>query len=603
MKTAYKWTIASLIAAIVIALAVWLQNHQSLQLVIHPQSGSLIQYRIHYETKGQSHLTDPTAAAGQVNPGNLALKFDGVLQLQVLESHPDHSEVEGLLAIESFQGLQTSSMIGRHLPFRATLTRHGKIKDITFKKEGFIDDSYLTIEVLRFLHHEFPLEKVDIDSHWNYLEPHHPKNLTLQTHIAEISNYQVRMQASYAEGPQNREKNSKKTVYDRSRNMIASIIVQRNLISRGLGSLAITNSVSFSAELIPNGQAITLVAIEPIPVQSEELVVEDLSQSQLLKITKERQWKKILNNQTADLIQSALLTANLQNRQENMPLYQSLKALFMLQPETISTFLDFLLKYSIDDERFNMVATALTYVGNKEAQHLLRTAIDASDEEERKIRLIPNLSFCEKPNAESIAFVESLRDTSATKSIEITAHYALGTIAHQLRDSDTANSNRILNDYAHRLQQSNSNAESAHFLTTIGNIGAPQQIEIVRPYLNSDQIEIKEKAFDSLRHVASIEAKAILVEAVAEQKEARLKEIAASGLTYGQINEDISVEIVDLLNNETNIQVIKSLVISLANNAERYPQHKTIIQKFLDNCGHPDLCGFVEGIVASFDKS
>jgi hypothetical protein len=99
-----------------------------------------------------------------------------------------------------------------------------------------------------------------------------------------------------------------------------------------------------------------------------------------------------------------------------------LKALFALEPKSVESFAPALLEYERLDDRFSMVATALTAVGTPDAQRVLREAIaNLGGDETKKQRLIPNLSFTHSPTVESEAFLRNLAQTDSSPMIRATA--------------------------------------------------------------------------------------------------------------------------------------------------------------------------------------
>jgi len=112
----------------------------------------------------------------------------------------------------------------------------------------------------------------------------------------------------------------------------------------------------------------------PIPgsYEPKELVDDDLSGSRFEKQQERAAAQRILGMSSASDVKMELDAIDQSQMKSSIPIYQKLKALFLLHPEQISQFRDFVLEHPYSDLRCAHVLTAATAVGSFEAQEFLR---------------------------------------------------------------------------------------------------------------------------------------------------------------------------------------------------------------------------------------
>jgi hypothetical protein len=282
-----------------------------------------------------------------------------------------------------------------------------------------------------------------------------------------------------------------------------------------------------------------------------------------------------------------------------MPIYNKLKALFVLEPKSVDAFAPALLEYDRLDDRFSMVATALTAVGTPEAQRVLREAIANVDgDETKKQRLIPNLSFTHSPTVESEAFLRNLAQTDISAVIRATAHRALGTVAHNLREQDPVRVESIFNEYSASLGKAQTPKEITDTLDVLGNIGIAEQLDSTSPFLRHHDPGVRERAYNSLRHIQDPRATEILMKALSDETIPKVREVIAEALSYQTFKDASWIDRVrSLIYAEQNIAVVKYLLRALSQNSVRLPSAVQVIEQYAKDCGHPDLCGYVNSLL------
>ena len=74
-----------------------------------------------------------------------------------------------------------------------------------------------------------------------------------------------------------------------------------------------------------------------------------------------------------------------------------------------------------------------------------------------------------------------------------------------------------------------------------------------------------------------------------------MREEASEALTYLPLTDGDLARYEAILFSETNISVLKNVLRVLANTGS--PAAKTLMQKFLDNCGRTEVCGYADSLI------
>jgi HEAT repeat protein len=150
-----------------------------------------------------------------------------------------------------------------------------------------------------------------------------------------------------------------------------------------------------------------------------------------------------------------------------------------------------------------------------------------------------------------------------------------------------------------RLKESASPADQQHALRILGNIGAPQQLGLIKPYLNAAEPSTKREAIRALRAVESVEAYGILLDILKNDNSDVMRHAAIESLS----SKAQSAEIYEYLKNQLFVEkderVIQRIVSHLVNMRGTYPEVRKILEQYLEQCGKTSVCGFASSALAS----
>jgi hypothetical protein len=139
-----------------------------------------------------------------------------------------------------------------------------------------------------------------------------------------------------------------------------------------------------------------------------------------------------------------------------------------------------------------------------------------------------------------------------------TAHRALGTVAHNLREEDPARVEHIFNEYAGSLGKAQTTKEITDTLDVLGNIGIPGQLDSTSPFLRHQDPGVRERAYNSLRHIQDPRATEILMQALSDETIPKVREVIAEALSYQTFHDASWIDRVrSLIYAEQNIAVVK----------------------------------------------
>ena len=566
-----------------------------------PETMQVYRYKIAYKSTTDIKTSAHSKGLIQLPPSNTS-DLDAELSFY-FEQRGDHEPLTAIATLKTISSQGDLAIAPTQVHFSFQIDHFGHIDSLMFNQQAFTSHSFLIAAILSPFNLQLPdREKTALES-WNCSEDVLGDKIPCQQKITswqENAAILVRtFQASYplyAEGDTTYRLMSHSAIPK-------SIRLKRHQQQNNIQNLDLHTNLEYSAELLDT-KPLTSTELHAIKA---ELDANPLSEKDHLNLERYQKYldMRVYKNELGTISPQDLIVmveqASPDDIRANMTIYTRLKALFAVYPQHISAFKSFLLDYDLEDERFSMVATALTAIGSPEAQAMLRDVIESLADEERIKRLIPNLSFMDYPNEQSEALIDSL-SSSANEQIRTTAELALGTMAHMLRDDDHERSEQIIKRFSETLQDTdpNQSREITHLIDVIGNVGIDEQLAILKPYTRSPNPNIRATASFALRHIASSEAKSELLTIIANDRDNFVREHASDSLTYTKIYSENITSIKQLLYTEKNLKVLKALIRSLANYAHKDPFALQVITEFYQQCAHPDLCPYVGGLLKSF---
>ncbi|MBC7531861.1 MAG: HEAT repeat domain-containing protein [Oligoflexus sp.] len=213
----------------------------------------------------------------------------------------------------------------------------------------------------------------------------------------------------------------------------------------------------------------------------------------------------------------------------------------------------------------------------------------------KKQELIPHLAFVDRPDALSEVYLKELANSAAEPMIRETAELGLGILAHQLREQEPERARKILILLNDKLLSATDAKSKIQALSAMGNIGLLEQLDSTLPFTRDADPKIRAAALQSLRYVPAAEVSNLLAAAVEHDPETRVREEASEALTYVPPTDGDLTRYETILISETNISVLKNVLRALANSGS--PAAKTLMQKFLDNCGRTEVCGYADSLI------
>lgn len=220
------------------------------------------------------------------------------------------------------------------------------------------------------------------------------------------------------------------------------------------------------------------------------------------------------------------------NQLEVTEVYLRLKAAIALYPEDLTDLLDVLQSASADSLSLQLGVGALAAVASPGAQEVL-VSLARSRVEDTKLakRLLPMLVLEGYPSLETEDFLLRLSRTDERVDVRHGAQLALGIMARRVANEDPARAQALVEQAGEQLSEAVNNVEKKHWLGVLGNSGLPLTVDIVTPFLQSDDSAIRGEAAYSLRFVDTVEAERLLQIAV-DDPDAKVRQRAAHAIVW-----------------------------------------------------------------------
>ncbi|WP_176737054.1 HEAT repeat domain-containing protein [Oligoflexus tunisiensis] len=327
-------------------------------------------------------------------------------------------------------------------------------------------------------------------------------------------------------------------------------------------------------------------------------ISETMSGENYQRLVERDMHRRELKGRGWDEIQALMEDLPRLTQQQRVEPYLALKAFIYFHPEQIGKLREYLdLPYK--DPRCSTVAAALTAVGNRAAQELLMQAIDASQAGNQE-KFIAHLGLVEhiEESAEQ-RMHELARDLTVPRN-QRAAELAIGVMgSRHLRHGRADGLQRSLDYARQKLSTADSDRDTQHALRILGNIGAPDQVAWIVPYLQSEKEETRREALRAMRSVQDDRAYSILLTTLQQSPSERLRETAIENLNGGAQDQRTFETLKNVLVQERNDRIIRQIVSHLANMNKTHPEVRQLLADYLENCGRTDVCGFVSSVLAS----
>lgn len=481
-----------------------------------------------------------------------------------------------------------------------SMTARGDIVRFETSPESFVQHGAWLRELLSLLELSLPERPA---RWWTHVETQAGAKLRTEVHVRYRDMTSVHLRKGYvsAERADPRVMGTFDFTLSTATRSLVGVSGSRTVVTR-LPHGAVANSrASLALALVSAAPAgVDVGANAPAVVASDASDAsegDDLAGTHMRELAMVRMYRATLGRESAESMVERLREWDPDADSDADP-YQKLKALFVLHPGSAEHFERLAKSLPDSDDRLSSLLSALMHAGTPEAQTLLRNLADAAEtqeREERRWRLLMDVSSVERPTAETEAWVRELMASASDESIRVDANFALGNIAHFARAFDLPRAEKILSEYGVGLTNSTGTEGVLRNLGVIGNIGLPGQLAIVRPYLNHDAIEVRWKALNALRFVDTDDARAILVAALNADND-RTREIAVRALSFTPGNAQTVNAYRAHLFQEKDAEVVKGMLSNLRGMRNEFPEAQDIIGEFVASCGVTDLCDFAQGL-------
>lgn len=150
-------------------------------------------------------------------------------------------------------------------------------------------------------------------------------------------------------------------------------------------------------------------------------------------------------------------------------------------------------------QRRALLLDLLASAGTPEAQASMRRMLEtpaAAERSDRFAHYVQRLSILEKPDTESLRWIEARYRGASDDNQRLASAYALASVARQ-HGSD-AERDAIANRLEHDLNQSHDERDRAHLMRALGATGSPGAEQTLREGLGSDSPNVRLAALDGL---------------------------------------------------------------------------------------------------------
>jgi hypothetical protein len=334
------------------------------------------------------------------------------------------------------------------------------------------------------------------------------------------------------------------------------------------------------------------------------LVKETMDGTLFRKKIQESMARDTLGTATQESIITELNQIDPKDLKSSKDVYLRLKAHIQLHPDQIHNWLPFLMDYPYEDLRCAHVATALTTVGSEAAQRLLIQAITNSDQDaSKREHFVPHLSFADQPTMETESFLRSLAESDPEPRVRGAARLAQGTIAHQVRATDPARSEAILQDWGRKLQSASDEKERDSALRVLGNIGLPEQYPFIAPFLADPNPKVRRQAVNAIRFVNTAESVDSLINALTHDPDEDVRIMASESLGFLPYRPDLLSVYEKVMFTEHQMRILSNILKNLGNMGQQDSRAIDVLKKFAAVCGRTELCEQADGILSTLTHS
>ncbi len=249
--------------------------------------------------------------------------------------------------------------------------------------------------------------------------------------------------------------------------------------------------------------------------------------------------KQELGDDTSETVLANLARAenSAEPQGSQTPLYLKIKALVAVHPETSPRFAELLHKAELQSLTMRLVPTALAAIGHPEAQTALVDVLRRRQSDEASVAyLVPILARLKSPSPEAENALRHLAH-SASPAIMAIAELGLGSMAGHLKATAPQRSAGIVSGFVQELKSVGSEERLTHLLLVLGNSGASDALPAIQEQVRNKSVGVRVAAVAALRFIEIDQAEILMLEALASDADAEVREAVVHALPYRAMND------------------------------------------------------------------
>ena len=289
------------------------------------------------------------------------------------------------------------------------------------------------------------------------------------------------------------------------------------------------------------------------------------------------------------------------NKSDQTELYQKLKALVFLQPQSSQKLVRDLAGKPFDSLSFKMVTGALAAIASPRAQDAIVSLIKARQKEpETVVQLIPVLGMLEEPTLASENAIKELAYQNSNDDIATTAQLALSIMARTLSYDNQDRAYEIMDEFMSRHGNPQEIDGIHKLLLVLGNSAMEKYLPRLLAYADDPDGEIRSDAVFALRFYPAEKVDSVLIRAVTSDRDATTRREAASALGYMDANDKIVAALFWVYGAEKIPDIRLEVLESLWKWEKSYPEVRRLIRQAAENDQSEDLRKSVKGLMGVY---
>jgi hypothetical protein len=247
--------------------------------------------------------------------------------------------------------------------------------------------------------------------------------------------------------------------------------------------------------------------------------------------------------------------------EQRWTLLQKLHAILYVQPESTAALGEALAASNGGSRKLSLLARALCWAGDEEAQEALVAVIRRRRKDVRTLEaILPALSKVRAPGQGlEDALLEIATDSPDAGARDL-AEASLGVLARSLAEAAPERSEEITRWILGRLADAKSDEARARYLRVLGNTGSPLGLEFIGTSLEFGGQEVRMAAASALRGIPGAGSDQLLVQVLSGDPDESVRVAAASVLTQRPADRRLALALMEAVRSDpSEVVQLKSL--------------------------------------------